>query len=792
MKYASVLLAMGCLVSLVSGQWLEKTVYLPDSLCAVPGPQYVVYNRTNQTAYVAGRGLAVVALAGSTGRREAVIETGVYADAISCDPALNKVYVATWNEVVAIDGSSNTVSARIPVGCYSPVLFSDSAVSKVYCADSMGTDLTAIDEVGDSVIKIVPVGSGATALCSDPTGSRVYCALADQNKVAVLDAQADTLLGRVDVGSGPCALLYDSQRNRVYCTNRNDRSVSVISVPGDSVVATVTTERSPRALAYDPMRGRLHVACENHEVTVIDCAMDTVCAHIAVDNVPWDIVFDSASDRVYCTDHTDQVAVIDAAADIIVKTLRVASGPCALALNADAGFVYCVSCDGNMVTAIDATRDTVAAVEPTGCNPDVICYSEASNKLYAGYSLRDTGRLAVIDGTTSRVLRSVPIPHYSPTVCYNPGSDRVYILDAYDSTVVAFDCATDTVVAQIRVPSGSSGLVCSNLNDKVYCTNSEGHTVAVVSTESDSVIRTIDLGSDVMLYGMYFDTTGDRLFVQGDSASSSTLFVIDGAADTVIANCGTTAYPHKMCYDPVKDVLYDVDDLNPFCDIIDCHGPMYWQTGCIRLSEQASAVCRNSRNNEVYISSLMAGLIWVIDAKQEQIVDSICLSDWTFIEDVFYNPLSNRLYCAGDKVYAIDPQSRSVLCVFAASSYNVDNLFALNRGRNRVYALNIDGSSVLVIADSAVSGLQDHAAKGGVQVGRPQSIVRGVLLLPLASSMKRQASSVLLDISGRKVMDLKPGANDVRALAPGVYFVREEPQASSLKPQAVRKVVIAR
>jgi hypothetical protein len=30
-----------------------------------------------------------------------------------------------------------------------------------------------------------------------------------------------------------------------------------------------------------------------------------------------------------------------------------------------------------------------------------------------------------------------------------------------------------------------------------------------------------------------------------------------------------------------------------------------------------------------------------------------------------------------------------------------------------------------------------------------------------------------MDVSGRKVMDLRRGANDVRALAPGVYFVRE-------------------
>jgi hypothetical protein len=42
------------------------------------------------------------------------------------------------------------------------------------------------------------------------------------------------------------------------------------------------------------------------------------------------------------------------------------------------------------------------------------------------------------------------------------------------------------------------------------------------------------------------------------------------------------------------------------------------------------------------------------------------------------------------------------------------------------------------------------------------------------------------------VLNLHPGANDVRALAPGVYFVREELQASGPKPQAIRKVVLTK
>jgi len=51
-------------------------------------------------------------------------------------------------------------------------------------------------------------------------------------------------------------------------------------------------------------------------------------------------------------------------------------------------------------------------------------------------------------------------------------------------------------------------------------------------------------------------------------------------------------------------------------------------------------------------------------------------------------------------------------------------------------------------------------------------------------------AAVLLDASGRTVARLRPGANDVRALAPGVYFVRTA-QAQA-QAQALRKVVLTK
>jgi len=71
------------------------------------------------------------------------------------------------------------------------------------------------------------------------------------------------------------------------------------------------------------------------------------------------------------------------------------------------------------------------------------------------------------------------------------------------------------------------------------------------------------------------------------------------------------------------------------------------------------------------------------------------------------------------------------------------------------------------------------------------TVVCGMLFLPQAAGHKYHAAS-LLDITGRIVFDLRPGANDMRALAPGVYFVRSGPSALSRQPSAITRVVVAR
>jgi len=87
-------------------------------------------------------------------------------------------------------------------------------------------------------------------------------------------------------------------------------------------------------------------------------------------------------------------------------------------------------------------------------------------------------------------------------------------------------------------------------------------------------------------------------------------------------------------------------------------------------------------------------------------------------------------------------------------------------------------------------GVSEPGGGRALMPGLHATLVRRTLSVVSSGCEGRLANSVLLDIAGRKVMGLEPGANDVRALAPGVYFVRAvEARAHVL---ATHKVVITR
>jgi YVTN family beta-propeller protein len=155
-----------------------------------------------------------------------------------------------------------------------------------------------------------------------------------------------------------------------------------------------------------------------------------------------------------------------------------------------------------------------------------------------------------------------------------------------------------------------------------------------------------------------------------------------------------------------------------------------------------------------------------------------------------YDSVSDKLYCAAERgncVTVIDGVTNAVIRNIQVGQAPV--ALAWDPDHSRIFVANLNSSSISALRDS-MPGIEEGLSR--VTNSKPApAVVRGLLFLPQALGPKLQAAR-LLDASGRKVLDLKAGANDVSGLSTGVYFVQEKPQASSHKPRGFRKIVIAR
>ena len=184
--------------------------------------------------------------------------------------------------------------------------------------------------------------------------------------------------------------------------------------------------------------------------------------------------------------------------------------------------------------------------------------------------------------------------------------------------------------------------------------------------------------------------------------------------------------------------------------------------------------------------------LFVIDTRTSTLVDSLWLSGW--ISGMCLDHTGNFVYCAVEfspVVEVIDARVDSIVA-------NVDlppmeaaetNPLVLNRATGRIYEAQTDvytsGNEIPVIRDSIVSGVQELTRTSPSRFVGPTVVRRG-------SPIRVSTRAELWDVAGRRAAALKVGLNNIEWLAPGVYFVREEPQAPSCKPQAVRKIVVTR
>ena len=769
LPFVFVLVAL--LASSASSQILEGQILLPDSLGPLTGKTHVAFdeNPAHPRIFIGSENADVLVADALTGERLARIATGrVFSICYSMKH--NRLYAFTGSSVVVVDCSSYQIVKELHFMVYVNGLFCNSLSDRLYCT-------------------------------SDP--------------MKVIDCTADSILDSLPVhGAGDCFAL-DSVRNKLYVGTTS--SLVAIDCVTNSVVATNQEVRPVAAICCNPTAGKVY-ASAGETLFAVSTKTDTVVFRLRVDTLDPQLACDPVHNRVYYT-YWSYIIALDCQRDSTIWTQhlpRRANGLAVVPTRDELHVTMYGMGYGNDQILAGASGQYLHDFGFFGaeCPP---YYCAAANKVFL---LWDNVEAACVDCNVDSFCNGVPLRGgvYN-NMCADSAHNRLYFCNSYSGNVGIVDCASNKVTSYLSTAfEDPSWLTYDPDNNDLYvCSNDS--CIFVYDCGADSLVKKIH--TDNPTFSMYWHPTLHKLYAVVVGPDSAHLAMIDPGSNTIVKTAHLWGKP---------DEAFLVPELNQFWAF---YGDMYTAVDCLHDSILIDTVLPSGRDQAcysppdlrayaysdrgLYVINMATGLImdsvpsptrwsstmlygaarahkvywlfhdwdkpdsaFVVDSRSDSIVGKLSLPP--SVGYMLSDRSGDYMYFFSDTVAVLDTRTDSVVNRVGLPLYC--SSIVKNGATNRLYIVG-HSDTIQVVYDSVVLSGVHSVPAGLIQKTRPQTLFRR------GQSVRCETRDVLFDASGRRVAVLRPGANDISHLAPGVYFVREEPETSSSRPQAVRKIVIA-
>ena len=418
-------------------------------------------------------------------------------------------------------------------------------------------------------------------------------------------------------------------------------------------------------------------------------------------------------------------------------TVPVPLPPQTLGWNPANNRVYCAVGEPDAfgaVAVIDAATNTLLDTVMLGCQmPGGICVDAVHNRVFcvgSSYYPMEESLVTVIDGSNDSILARITVGSAPRALCHSPSANKLYCASQFADQIAVIDCSTYTVPKVLPVPEWPVDMLYAPEVNRVYCVeqgprNKPGFTVTVIDGSTDSVVRTIHVG-DYARSICYNRTDAKVYTANGFDGSVS---VVDANTDSVVATVAVGGSPFRVFWNPFSDRVYCSDEGSGALWVID--GATNQQVGTISLVGAAWSMCLDSAAGKVYCSNFLDSMVTVIDARADTIIKTIATGS--------------------------DPE---YMCH--------------NSVNGRTYVGNRGNSTVSVIRDTTTGGVEEKAGppRGGQPAIDAWPNPCGNVLYVDAGQMSGHAHAIrVYDVRGNAVAELRPGANDVRHLASGTYFL---------------------
>jgi DNA-binding beta-propeller fold protein YncE len=778
-------LALGLLfASIARSQVIENAILLPDSLGPLYGENHVAFDEdsVNPRIFIGGEGGDVIVANALTCKRVARIKSGPM-NALCYVPAHNRVYVSTTDEngVVVVDGSSY------------------------------------------EVIKRIPSASSVTGLCYNPVNDRVYCAT---DPLKIIDCTADSVVDSVPMNATDAKCAFDGARNKLYVSASD--SLRVVDCSHDSVVTRIFGLRGAQAMCFQPSAEKMYVAA-GESLFALQTESDTIVYRHRYDTLDAQLACDSVHNRVYYT-YWSHIVAMDCKRDTTIWTKYLWARA--------TGLTSIPACDKlhMMLSGLGQSYDyvlegfsgqTLCRLDPTSFQMRVsLCFNPGANRVFL---VTDQCEAACVDCDADSICGAIRLTVRPYNMCVDSVHNRLYFCSPSGSGSRGYfgiaDCVSNKVTSYLTAFDDPSWMTYIPDDDRLYVCGYDS-CIFVYDCAADSVLKVIRTGTDHRVFSLHWHRALNKLYavVVNYPDDSARLAVIERAGDTIVKSLGFRA--------PSPGPSFIVPELNQFWTfqggryyVVDCLGDSVVIDAALPSGFRRACCCPADRR--VYAFTWSAA--YVIDMGTGLITDSMpAPTRWDYgmsfgaeqAHKVYWQFWD--LYGRQDSVFALDTRTNQIVATFTVPCMT-QFVFSGNSGRHVYYVYDTlavvdsrtdsvinrvklpcgfdfgvanDATRRLYLADGCDSILVVYDSLGvqGLCAGPAESMRAegSQTLLDRGQPLRCVIESALYDPSGRRAAVLLPGANDISHLAPGVYFAREEPQAASSKPRAVRKVVIAK
>ena len=407
----------------------------------------------------------------------------------------------------------------------------------------------------------IPVGSHPQpmALARNTLGdlaNYIYVGDFVDGTITVIDSSNNTVLETVSLGgeTTPVQIVFNSQSSKGYVTTSSN-SVIVIG-SGNNIITELTGFTSPSYMAVADTPGYIYVSnTGTGDVKVIDNT-ETVIATINVGGSPLNMVANEylGGTKVYvsATDDGDSISVIQTSNNTVLATVPVGVAPRGMCLSQDNSLLFVCNTGDNTLSIIQTSDNTVVH---TVILTDPATQPVAVDNTYV-YTVDESGgnvnRILTSNPYTVDTLSVVGIVNSSGTGIYQVQSlafgfnnNHLY-LGMQDGTVAVIQVSNFTLQTPITASSTAvSTSVLNQIDSKtLYFANTSSHVLNPINTEMNIPITgyTFTLTSDSSDFILVDTAAGpatinlpDLGTVTAGSSFSIVNFVFDASTTDVLS-----------------------------------------------------------------------------------------------------------------------------------------------------------------------------------------------------------------------------------------------------------------